>query len=349
VLGSFSEKSLETYSQLALSMQSSEYAESGEYDFTRCVRPDGTAYGTKGRRKGKESGAKEESPPKLRRSKKAAAEKPPVEPQKEEKGYKPKEKSEQSKGLKKLKERLFGGKKKDLDALIESPEQMRENAESSIARLRARMMEIRSKKDREPYQKAIDSAKQRLEVGIPQIETNKKFIQDLKANLPASVKASVDEETGEMVLTQKVGRHTIETRFNQNEGFNYRVNDSYNIGTVKNRKEQLRVTMAVRGQYDALVRSLPEGTVIMTSAYNGDGAGAARQRAYERIGFGKPEDFDKMFAMKKGGKMVPATGQQHADSMSNPGAVWFAESGEEGEKEDIKAWFQIVTGEDMGF
>jgi hypothetical protein len=177
------------------------------------------------------------------------------------------------------------------------------------------------------------------------VETNKKFAKDLKANLPANVKASVDDE-GQIVLTQKVGKHTITTTFNQDEGFNYRVNGKYDAGSVKDRREQLRIAMAVRGQYDALVRSLPEGTVIKTSPYDGDGGGAARQKAYEKIGFGKPGENQEMFAMKKDGRMVPATRDQHDAAFENPDTVWFAEEGDS--KEELKAWFQIVTGVDVG-
>jgi hypothetical protein len=54
-LGGFSEEALQLF-QLAASEQSYEFSEEGEtYDFARCVRPDGTAYGTSGKcRKGTE-------------------------------------------------------------------------------------------------------------------------------------------------------------------------------------------------------------------------------------------------------------------------------------------------------
>ena len=48
MLGSFSEEALRAYSELAAQTRSADFAEGGTYDFTRCVRPDGSAYGTKG-------------------------------------------------------------------------------------------------------------------------------------------------------------------------------------------------------------------------------------------------------------------------------------------------------------
>lgn len=59
MIGHFSEEALRRFSDLAAETQSTNFAEGEIYDFTRCVRPDGTAYGTSGKcRKGVE-GAKE--------------------------------------------------------------------------------------------------------------------------------------------------------------------------------------------------------------------------------------------------------------------------------------------------
>jgi hypothetical protein len=62
--GSFSEESLEVFNKLASATQDLDYSESGAdpYDFTRCVRPDGSAYGTRGRcKKGTEADKPAES------------------------------------------------------------------------------------------------------------------------------------------------------------------------------------------------------------------------------------------------------------------------------------------------
>jgi hypothetical protein len=55
-----------------------------------------------------------------------------------------------------------------------------------------------------------------------------------------------------------------------------------------------------------------------------------------------------MFAMKKGGRMVPATAEQHNASFENTNTIWFTEDKEVDKKEEVKAWFQIVTGTDVG-
>jgi hypothetical protein len=71
-LGGFSREALEMF-QLAASAQSYEFSEGDTYDFTRCVRPDGSAYGTGGKcRQGTEGG-----PAERKETKEAAAAKKP--------------------------------------------------------------------------------------------------------------------------------------------------------------------------------------------------------------------------------------------------------------------------------
>lgn len=331
------------------------------WDFVRCQRADGTYYGTRGKcRKGNEAGAKQEEAPKAKKEKapktpKVKKEKPAPKPAPapappEPKGYKPKEGGpEPRKGLRGLKDRITGGKKKELDNLVDDVDTVRQNMYRHVDRLHSAKREAKTKKEKENAQAAIDKAEAHMQRSLARIPVNKKFAEDLKKNLPPNVSAKVDDDTGEIILTQRVGRHKIETDFSQGSGFNYRVNGGHDVGTVKDRKQQLRIAMAVRSQYDALVKSLPEGTVIKTSAYDDDGKGDARQKAYERIGFGAPEvKGGDMFAMKKNGRMVPATYSDHSKAFLDPSTVWFAEEEGTDEREEVKAWFQIVSGINVG-
>lgn len=59
--GYVSEEALAAYDQLVAESQGVDFAEGDTYDFTRCMRPDGSHYGTRGKcKKGTEAGAKEE-------------------------------------------------------------------------------------------------------------------------------------------------------------------------------------------------------------------------------------------------------------------------------------------------
>lgn len=65
--GSFNEKSLLAYSEMVAEKIDVDFAEGEVYDFTRCVRANGSFYGTSGRcRQGSPAGPKEEEAPKVR-------------------------------------------------------------------------------------------------------------------------------------------------------------------------------------------------------------------------------------------------------------------------------------------
>ena len=58
--GSFSEEALLNFAKMAAETLPVDFAEENTYDFTRCVRSDGSSYGTSGKcRKGSESDAKD--------------------------------------------------------------------------------------------------------------------------------------------------------------------------------------------------------------------------------------------------------------------------------------------------
>jgi hypothetical protein len=56
--GTFSEEALLQFANLVSQTQSADFSEGGTYDFTRCVKPDGKVYGSRGKcRKGTEQAA----------------------------------------------------------------------------------------------------------------------------------------------------------------------------------------------------------------------------------------------------------------------------------------------------
>ena len=62
--GYFSEETLNNYARLAAEKLDTDFSEGDLYDFTTCIRPDGSAYGTGGKcRKGSEGEAKKKGKP----------------------------------------------------------------------------------------------------------------------------------------------------------------------------------------------------------------------------------------------------------------------------------------------
>jgi hypothetical protein len=283
------------------------------WDFARCQRADGTFYGTRGKcRQGDEVGAKEEIPTEKLEKLKDSPKVTPEQREKidkiiqERKGYKPRERGEDSgrslvrKTKDLIREKL--GRKREDDVTnigFGSKEEIQQAYElrvrSAERNLKGKELEKR-KKELDQWRKHVTSAH----------GSNKKFAEDLKQEMPKNVRLTSDTGSGEVVMTARVGKNVVEATFSPKGGFNYRVNESHNKGSVKDRKEQLKVAQTVRQMWDATVRAAPEGTVFKTSAYDEDGGGAARQRAYERIGFGAPKVKDgPMYAVKRSGQVEP--------------------------------------------
>ncbi len=322
-------------------MESYEFGEGNEYlslDFARCQRPDGSFYGTSGQcRKGVSVGPREKAALKKAAksgNKKAAAALAVVEGKmtkaeaKKELGYKPKEKPKEKKrnALQKAKDKLTGkAKKGTIDEVgFASKDQIKE----MMGRRRAQLEGIES-----PTRKAQALARvdQQEKAALKAHDNNKKFAADLQKELPKNVKTSIDDLNGGIVMKAKVGKDTVEATFSPTTGWNYLVNDGYAAGTVTDRAQQIKVVSQVRQMYDATVRAAPEGQVFNTSAYSEDGRGGSREKAYQRLGFSKPDDNETMYAVKRNGRMVPA---EASDEDNSP--LLFAEDNQD------EIWMEII-------
>ena len=309
------------------------------FDFAqRCQRPDGSTYGTTGQcRKGTPIGPKEKAI--LKKAAESGNQKAKVAlavvegkmtkaEGKKEIGYKPKEKPQEKKRntLQKAKDKLTGKVKKgSIDEVgFASKDQIKE----MMDRRRAQLEGIES-----PVRKmqAMARVDQQEKAALKAHDNNKKFATDLKKELPKNVKTSIDDMNGGIVMKTKVGKDTVEATFSPTTGWNYLVNGGYAAGTVTDRAQQIKVASQVRQMYDATVRAAPEGQVFNTSAYSEDGRGGSREKAYQRLGFSKPDDNETMYAIKRNGRMVPA---EASDEDNSP--LLFAEDG----AEDI--WMEIV-------
>jgi hypothetical protein len=328
-------------------------------DFARCQRPDGSYYGTAGQcRKGKEVSAED-----LEKLKKAASKgnkkaklavevvegkKTKAEAAKELKSIskespteqKPVERKEGSYTPKDSKEET--GVKADLvkDAFGN------ENFRFSPKRSAERLENLEQRKMPAKQKKAL---KKDFEVEEKQSQNNKKFIEDLEKNLPKTAKLEVTPE-GIFISSKTASGDTVVSSYNLVTGFGFKVNDSFNAGSVTDRVAQVRVANTVRSQYDALVKSLPTGHIMKTSAWTQDGKGEMRQRAYEKMGFSKDVPGNTITAVKQAdGSMAPGRpgnrglGDQ-MDQQKDPNSLWFSEE----EKERTKLWLQIVFGVNEG-
>lgn len=112
----------------------------------------------------------------------------------------------------------------------------------------------------------------------------------------------------QVTLSQKVAGFTVSTEVSADSDgmteIGYKVNGSYDAGKVKDRKDQVRVALAAKNQYQTVIDSLQDGTVVVVYPNQEDGRGAAREKAYAKLGFVNGDEGDAMYGIVKNGKIV---------------------------------------------
>jgi hypothetical protein len=135
---------------------------------------------------------------------------------------------------------------------------------------------------------------------------NQALVDKLVREVPEGTRIYVNPVGGLITVVKTRSGHTVETKL-EGKNFDFKVNGKLDVGSVKDRKEQIEVANAVRRQFEALVRALPNGAVIETGAHTEDGRGESRAKAYQKMGFSKPhgEAGASQYARKEGDRMVP--------------------------------------------
>lgn len=337
-------------------------ADEGYFDFTRCQRADGSHYGTGGTcRKGDKVGAREvtaapaEKASRLTQKKiqsltdeqlKSLIKNPKLlgyqrdrlnqELDKRNSGSSPKPVSKEvnsSMKVENLVKPKLGGELTGSTERITGGEP-RKTIEEKIKYLEG------VKKKYPDDSEMIDFDLNRLNKELNKYKVNEKIIEGFVANVPAGTKVFVNSKGYiETEYTTSAG-HKVRTLFGQ-KNFNFQVNDSWNVGTVTDRREQIGIANVVRRSYEALVKALPEGAVVTTKAWTEDGRGQSRMDAYIKMGFSKPrttkygDEVDGLpgmnqYAKKNKGKMIPSSSAEEGldrtydfNEGNNAVALWY--------------------------
>ena len=324
-------------------MKKSEWAEGvyeefmESYDFVTCVRPDGTYYGNGGAkcRKGSPASKKDLAAEKKKAKagdKQAAKNVAKMEKSgiaapapKAKEGYTPRE-SKGATGVKaSIKKDIFGNKSSSFDA---------KTMDERIARAKA------NKNYTDARRKEVLA---RLEKEKSQIAANNKFVKDVGKNLPKGTKLEVTGANSVKITSTTKAGDTVSSTYSPSKGYEFRVNGTLDAGKAKS---GIQAAQATRRQFEALTKALPAGHIMKTSAYTDDGKGAARQKAYERVGFSKGKPGSQLYAVKQSnGSLAPGktgkSGKTAQEAQDKAGEMWFKEP----ENMD-KIWLTIITGDE---
>jgi len=144
-------------------------------------------------------------------------------------------------------------------------------------------------------------------------------------------------EQGVFKLVSKVGKHVTVLEVDTGQRINWYVNgsvDKNNVGEITP-QEKRQIAVVARKNWDLLVKAYPSGTIFQTSAYDGDGSGPSRVKAYRAMGFGKPDsDYgDHQYAQVSRYGVIPMN-PQVKESEKMPAVRWYNQAGRYIPRED---------------
>ena len=291
-------------------------------DFARCQRPDGSYYGTSGQcRKGKSVGPKEIA--KLKAASAAGNKKAKLALEVVE-GKKTK-----AQAVKEL-----GSSKPAAPAPTPAKPKPSSDLQSQYAALAKKAQEAMAKGDMDTALRLNQEAmtvmskiRAQEEKSSPEVKKREEKIGKVVDALKKTGASNVSSDSQGAYVADRVGKNEVKTLITpKTDGsyeIGYKVNDSYTRGGVTDRREQLRVALTAKRQFDSALSSLPDGTRVRAFAFDEDGGGDMRRRAYEKLGF-RHQGNNVLTGVIKNGQVE---------------ALDFAEK-----DSDAKLWYQIIFG-----
>jgi len=291
-------------------------------DFARCQRADGSFYGTSGTcRKGTPVGPREMKALKKAAAsgnKKAKAALDVVE------GKKTKAQAVKELGGEVTKKSAPTAKPKG-----ESKKKAKPDLQTQYAGLAKQAQEAMAKGDMDKALRLNQEAmvvmskiRAREEKGSPEVKQREEKVGKVVESLKKTKASNVTSDSDGAYITEKVGANEVKTLITpKTDGsyeIGYKVNDSYTKGGVTDRREQVRVALTAKRQFDSALSAFPDGTKIRAFAYDDDGGGDTRRKAYEKLGF-KHQGNNVMTGIVSGGRIE---GTDFAEKMAPEEKIW---------------------------
>jgi len=155
-------------------------------------------------------------------------------------------------------------------------------------------------------------------------QSAQRVLSDLK-KVKVSETTKLSSDSKGVYITDKVGNNEVKTLITpKSDGsfeVGYKINGSYAKSNVTDNREKVRLALVAKRQFEQALAALKEGTKVRAVAFDDDGGGELRRKAYEKLGF-KHQGNNVMTGVISGGKV------QGMD---------FVEAGD-----SAKVWLQVV-------
>jgi hypothetical protein len=163
---------------------------------------------------------------------------------------------------------------------------------------------------------------------VREFKKNAEIADKIRTSSGSSDMTVTNDENG-IYIEQKVAGKSVRTAIERGRNGElqvaYEIDGSYDAGKVTDRGEQIKVARAAHRQFQESVKGMPDGTEVAVYAHKDDGNGAAREKAYKKLGFADADGDGLMMATLNGGVL---------DSSD------YAES----ERDMVKVWTKIIFG-----
>jgi len=132
-----------------------------------------------------------------------------------------------------------------------------------------------------------------------------KVLSDLK-KVKVSETTKLSSDSKGVYITDKVGNNEVQTLITpKSDGsfeVGYKINGSYAKGNITDNREKVRLALTAKRQFEQALSALKEGTKVRAVAFDDDGGGELRRKAYEKMGF-KHQGNNVMTGVISGGKV----------------------------------------------
>ena len=116
---------------------------------------------------------------------------------------------------------------------------------------------------------------------------------------------------GEVSLNKMIGGNHVQL-YNRTGTIGWKVNGSYDTQKIPPSTKR-QIATETRKMYETMVRSSSNNTPLTTSAYQGDGRGESRVKAYKTMGFSKPDRQGGQYSKVVFGNVIPVSRSEYED------------------------------------
>lgn len=183
---------------------------------------------------------------------------------------------------------------------------------------------------------------------------SREFMRKLEKGLPPETKMTVDDKNIIHLNSKTKSGDSVEVTYSPKTGFHFKVNGSYDAGSVKTKEGELQVTLMIRSLFRNTISSLPKGSILHTAAYEEDGKGEKRREIYTKLGFNAPDDKGNMYGKVGSGRRTlrPSNHYFWVEQPRTSDSVFFSEDSSDYSDSNvylgsIQDWYQIIFGKSM--